>query len=112
MSRGPSAHGLDPWASIDPRAKPTAVRYILLYEVHGIDSTWFGTFGDGPDTRGANAMLHKNTVFHGILKHIPWLAFDRLVEQHGADAGVRRLTTKEPVHGIALWPVVGGIEPA
>jgi hypothetical protein len=39
-------------------------------------------------------MLHKNTVFHGLLKHVPWPAFDRLVEQHRADAGVRRLTTK------------------
>jgi len=39
-------------------------------------------------------MRHQNTVFHGLLKHIPWPAFDRLVEQHRADAGVRRLTTK------------------
>jgi len=39
-------------------------------------------------------MLHENTVFHGLLKHVPWPAFDRLVEQHRADAGVRRLTTK------------------
>jgi hypothetical protein len=41
-----------------------------------------------------NAVLHQNTVFHGLLKQIPWAAFDRLVEQHRADAGVRRLTTK------------------
>jgi Transposase DDE domain/Domain of unknown function (DUF4372) len=40
-------------------------------------------------------MLHKNTVFHGVLQHVPWHAFDQLVEQHGADAGVRRLTTKD-----------------
>ena len=39
-------------------------------------------------------MLHKNTVFHGLLKHLPWPAFDRLVERHRADAGTRRLTTK------------------
>jgi hypothetical protein len=39
-------------------------------------------------------VLHKNTVFHDLLKHLPWPAFDRLVERHGADAGVRRLTTK------------------
>jgi hypothetical protein len=37
---------------------------------------------------------HNNTVFHGLLKQIPWPAFDRLVEQHRADARVRRLTTK------------------
>ena len=39
-------------------------------------------------------MRHNNTVFHRLLKHIPWPAFERLVEQHRADAGVRRLTTK------------------
>jgi len=39
-------------------------------------------------------MQHKNTVFHELLKQVPWHLFDRLVEAHGADAGVRRLTTK------------------
>lgn len=39
-------------------------------------------------------MPHENSVFHGILKHVPWEAFERLVRTHGADAGVRRLTTK------------------
>jgi IS4 transposase len=39
-------------------------------------------------------MLHQNIVFHGILKHVPWHRFDRLVDDHGADKHVRRLTTK------------------
>lgn len=39
-------------------------------------------------------MLHKNSVFHGLLKHVPWGTFERLVEAHQADARVRRLTTK------------------
>jgi IS4 transposase len=39
-------------------------------------------------------MLHQNSVFHGLLKHVPWHRFDRLVEDHGADARVRRLSTK------------------
>jgi hypothetical protein len=39
-------------------------------------------------------MQHENSVFHGVLKHVPWSAFDRLVEAHGADHRVRRLTTK------------------
>lgn len=39
-------------------------------------------------------MQHKNSVFHDILKHLPWPAFDRLVEEHGADRRVRRLSTK------------------
>jgi len=42
----------------------------------------------------SNVMRHENSVFHGVLKHVPWGEFERLVEQHGADARVRRLTTK------------------
>jgi len=39
-------------------------------------------------------MRHQNSVFHSILKQVPWSEFDRLVEIHGSDARVRRLTTK------------------
>jgi Transposase DDE domain/Domain of unknown function (DUF4372) len=41
-----------------------------------------------------SAMRHHDTVFHALLKHVPWHRFDRLVEEHGADARVRRLSTK------------------
>jgi hypothetical protein len=41
-----------------------------------------------------SAMRHHDTVFHELLKHVPWHRFDRLVEEHGADARVRRLSTK------------------
>jgi IS4 transposase len=46
------------------------------------------------DTGKDQAMLHQNSVFHGLLKHVPWHRFDSLVEEHGADARVRRLSTK------------------
>jgi len=39
-------------------------------------------------------MLHQNSVFHGVLKQVPWHRFDRLVDEHLADKHVRRLTTK------------------
>ena len=39
-------------------------------------------------------MRHDNSVLHQILKQVPWSRFDRLVEEHGADKHVRRLTTK------------------
>ena len=29
-------------------------------------------------------MWHQNSVFHGLLKHVPWSEFERLVEEHGA----------------------------
>ena len=41
-----------------------------------------------------NAVAHHNTVFHQILSNIPWGWFDRSVEQHRADKGVRRLNTR------------------
>ena len=45
-------------------------------------------------------MLHQNTVFHSLTKHVPWNRFERLVEKHGADKLSRRLNSKR--HFIAL----------
>lgn len=39
-------------------------------------------------------MRHQNSVFHDLLKRVPWAVFDRLVSAHGADHRVRRLPTK------------------
>lgn len=39
-------------------------------------------------------MPHHNTVFRDLLKLVPWHRFDALVEDHNADARVRRLSTK------------------
>jgi hypothetical protein len=41
-----------------------------------------------------SAMPHHNTVFREILKFVPWQRFEALVEDHAADARVRRLSTK------------------
>jgi hypothetical protein len=43
---------------------------------------------------------HQNIVFHGILKHVPWAALDRLVQEHNADWDPRMLKTK--AHVIAM----------
>src|SRR5512147_3059525 len=63
--------------------------------MHGGDSTRVRAFGDviGHSKRN-DTVRHQNSVFHDLLKHLPWAGFDRLVETHGADARVRRLTTK------------------
>jgi hypothetical protein len=50
--------------------------------------------------RGINAVQHQNIVFHGLLKHIPWVTADRLVEQYNADPDDRGLKTK--AHLIAM----------
>lgn len=39
-------------------------------------------------------MRHQNSVFHDLLKHVPWSAFEQLVDEHGADRRIRRLSTK------------------
>ena len=45
-------------------------------------------------------MRHKNTVFHDLLKRLPWDAFEQLVEEHGSDTRARRLDSKQ--HLIAM----------
>lgn len=45
-------------------------------------------------------MQHQNSVFHGLLKHVPWAVFDRLVGEHHADWDDRGLKTK--AHLIAM----------
>ena len=39
-------------------------------------------------------MRHQNSVLHAILQFIPWNSFDRLVDEHEADARVRRFSSK------------------
>ncbi len=71
------------------------------------------------DTKGFNVMRHKNSVFHDMLKHVPWGTFDRLVEEHRADFRVRQLTTKSQFVALlygqlsgaaSLREVVSGLE--
>lgn len=52
-------------------------------------------------------MLHKNSVFHDLLKQVPWAAFDRLVQQHRADARVRRLPTKSQLIAMLYGQLAG-----
>jgi hypothetical protein len=39
-------------------------------------------------------MHHQNSVFHGLLKRVPWDELERLAAEHRSDFRVRRLTTK------------------
>jgi len=39
-------------------------------------------------------MLHQNSVFHSLLKHVPWNRLEQVVENYGADDASRGLTTK------------------
>src|SRR5512135_2383797 len=77
-------------------------------EVHGVDSTraWTSPNVPGHETR-ISAMRHQNSVFHSVLKHVPWAEFDRLVGIHGADARVRRLTTKSQLTALLYGQLSG-----
>lgn len=52
-------------------------------------------------------MRHHNSVLHGLLKHIPWSVFDRLVDEHQADARVRRLTTRSQLVALLYGQLAG-----
>ena len=52
-------------------------------------------------------MRHQNSVFHTVLKHVPWHVFDRLVDAHGADARVRRLATRDQFVALLYGQLAG-----
>ena len=52
-------------------------------------------------------MRHHNSVFHQLLKHVPWAEFDRLVGAHRADARARRLTTKSQFLALLYGQLAG-----
>jgi IS4 transposase len=52
-------------------------------------------------------MRHHNSVLHGLLKHVPWSRFEELVEAHGADARVRRLSTKSQLVALLYAQLAG-----
>ena len=52
-------------------------------------------------------MRHQNSVFHDILKLIPWTAFDRLVEEHGSDELVRKFKTRHQLIALLYGQLAG-----
>ena len=52
-------------------------------------------------------MRHTNSVFHDILKLVPWATFDRLVGEFGADDSVRSFTTRNQFQ-VLLFGQLGG----
>jgi hypothetical protein len=52
-------------------------------------------------------MRHHNSVLHGLLKHLPWGRFDQLVDEYGADTGVRTLSTKTQLIALLYAQLAG-----
>jgi IS4 transposase len=59
------------------------------------------------DTEKDQAMRHENSVFHELLKQVPWHRFESLVEDYGADARVRRLSTKSQLVALLYGQLSG-----
>lgn len=105
---------------VDARNESTAVRFNFMDWAHGVDSTRVQTFGaSSGHEKGVNTVRHQNSVFHDILKQVPWGEFDRLVAMHAADKHVRRLPTKSQFIALlygqlsgaaSLREIVGGLE--
>jgi hypothetical protein len=51
--------------------------------------------------------MHHNTVFHAVLKHVPWRALDRLVDECAANKKVRRLTTQDQFKALLYAQLAG-----
>jgi hypothetical protein len=60
----------------------------------------FERFAAFETRKGDHAMLHQNSVFHSLLKHVPWRKLEQSVEEHGADELARTFKTKP--HLLAL----------
>ena len=54
-------------------------------------------------------MRHQNTVFHSVLKFLPWSVVDRLVDRCQANKKVRRLTTQNQLVAM-LYAQLAGAE--
>jgi hypothetical protein len=52
-------------------------------------------------------MRHHNSLFHQLLQFVPWGQFHQLVESHGADRRVRRMTTKSQLIALMYGQLAG-----
>ena len=52
-------------------------------------------------------MRHRNSVFHDLLKLVPWTAFDGLVAEHGSDQGTRSFTSRQHLTALLFAQLSG-----
>jgi Domain of unknown function (DUF4372) len=50
---------------------------------------------------------HSNSVFHDLLKLVPWAAFDGLVGKHGSDEGTRSFTSRQHLSALLFAQLSG-----
>jgi hypothetical protein len=52
-------------------------------------------------------MRQHPSVMQSLVQRVPWAAFDRLVDEHGADTGARRLTTRAQLVAMLYGQLAG-----
>ena len=52
-------------------------------------------------------MRHQNSVFHGLLQHVPWGRFDALVDELGGNRGARTLSMRSQFTALAYGQLAG-----
>jgi IS4 transposase len=57
--------------------------------------------------KGNHAMLHQNSVFHSVLKLLPWDKLDGIIAKYGADELSRELTTKRQLIALLYGQLSG-----
>ena len=57
-------------------------------------------------------MLHQNSVFHSLLKHVPWSELEQIVEKYGSDELARELTTKRRLIALLYGRICAYVNPA
>jgi hypothetical protein len=50
---------------------------------------------------------HRNSVFHDLLKRVPWTAFDGLVAERGGDEGTRSFTSRQHLTALLFAQLSG-----
>jgi len=76
-------------------------------KVHGTDSSVIRALAGNSNTERISAMRHENSLMHDVLKPMPWGAFDRLVDKHGADKRVRTLSSRSQFIALAHGQLCG-----
>lgn len=68
---------------------------------------WFERFAAFETRKGGHAMRHQNSVFHSILKQVPWHLFERIVAQHGSDRLARKFDSKRQLIALLYGQLSG-----
>jgi hypothetical protein len=79
----------------------------MLAWAHGFDSTRLLSFATHRDTKEVKAVRHRNSVFHDVLKRVPWTAFDKLVDEYASDEGTRSFTSRQHLTALLFAQLSG-----